>query len=345
MSNPYRDLMARAFSQARPMSAQWELTFKCNHLCDFCYNAPTGQKELSTAEIFSGIDKIAEFGVLYLSLTGGEPMVRPDFWAICERAKQRSFALRIYTNGFLIDEKAAARLKEILPFEVEISIHGARPETHDKLTGIPGSFNRVLAAVGHLRKQGVKTNLKCPITRWNQDELREVRAIAEGLGASMVFDPVITPRDDGDRAPLQHQATREFLVRFFSREFEDLRNGKPVKKREENSPWANCGTGRSGFTIDPYGNIYPCVQWRRKVANIKEIQSLSEVWKSSDVLHEVRKIAEEIPQTTLAESESGAFCTFCPGVAELQMGSPFKMYPQAEHVAGARKVAFELTNQ
>ena len=141
MSNPYNELIARNFNQARPMHAQWEITFKCNHLCDFCYNSPTGQKELTTEEILEGIDKIADFGLLYLTLTGGEPMVRSDFWTICKKAREREFAIRIYTNGFLIDEQRAAKLKEFDPFEIEISIHGARPETHDKLTGIPGSLN------------------------------------------------------------------------------------------------------------------------------------------------------------------------------------------------------------
>ena len=345
MSNPYTELIARNFNQARPMHAQWEITFKCNHLCDFCYNSPTGQKELTTDEILEGIDKIADFGLLYLTLTGGEPMVRSDFWTICKKAREREFAIRIYTNGFLIDEQRAAKLKEFDPFEIEISIHGARPETHDKLTGIPGSLNRVVAALENLHKQGIKTNLKCPITQWNQDELWDIRAIGDRFDMAVIFDPVITPRDDGDRSPLHLQASRQFLIRYFSDEYRKLRYGKPVQKRDDEKIAANCGTGRTGFTIDPYGNIFPCVQWRRKIANIKEVRSLAEIWHNSDVLHEVRRIAEEIPKTTLKRSEAGAFCTFCPGVAELQTGSPFQMYPQAEHVAGARMEAYNLVTR
>lgn len=345
MNNPYKDLIARNFNEARPMSAQWEITFKCNHLCDFCYNSPTGQKELPTDDVMAGIDKIADFGVLFLTLTGGEPMVRPDFWKICEKAKSREFAIRLYTNGFLLDAERTKRLKEINPFEVEISIHGGKPETHDKLTGIPGSFHKIVAALDHLSREGIKTNLKCPITRWNQDELWDVHALGERYDMAVTFDPVITPRDDGDRSPLHLQATREFLVRYYSEEYVALRYGRPVQKRDDDTISANCGTGRTGFTIDPYGNIYPCVQWRRKIANIREVESLAEIWQASDVLHEVRKIAEEIPKTTLKQSSSGAFCTFCPGVAELQTGSPFKMYPQAELVAEARKEAYAVDRE
>ena len=103
---------------------------------------------------------------------------------------------------------------------------------------------------------------------------------------------------------------------------------------------AVCGTGRSGFALDPYGNIYPCVQWRRKVANILEISSLREVWRGSSVLKEVRQVAEAIPKTTLKNSDLGEFTAFCAGVAWLQTGDPMKMYPQAELVASYRKKAY-----
>jgi len=336
----YQEFVTKAFIESRPLSAQWELTFKCNHLCGFCYNAPNGQREMTLDEIKRGLDKIADFGVLYLTMTGGEPMVRPDFWEICKYARHLGFALRLYTNGYLVDEERARKLKEIHTFEVEISIHGARPESHDKLTGIRGSFDRVISALENLQKYRIKTNLKCPITHLNQGELWGIWDIATKYGASISFDPVITPRDDGDKSPLEMAATKDFLVRFFSDEFKELRYGRDVTKRDDSVVRANCGTGRTSFTIDPYGNIFPCVQWRRKWANIKDVENLAELWKGSEVLKHVRWAAEQIPQTTLKESEAGAFCTFCPGVAELQTGSPFKMYPQAAIVSEAKLQAY-----
>ena len=337
----YRDFVNRAFNESRPLSAQWELTFKCNHLCSFCYNAPNGQREMTAAEITSGLEKIADFGVLYLTMTGGEPMVRPDFFEIARSARELGFAIRIYSNGYLIDAERAKKLKELHTFEVEISIHGARAETHDTLTGIRGSFDKVISALDNLQKNRIKTNLKCPVTHLNQNELWEIWEIGKRFGSSIAFDPVITPRDDGDKSPLAMAATKEFLVRFFSEEFKELRYGRDVSKRDDTTIQANCGTGRTSFTIDPYGNIFPCVQWRRKWANIKDVTSLAGLWKDSEVLQHVRWAAEQIPLTTLKEKESGAFCTFCPGVAELQTGSPFKMYAQAEVVAEARLAAYK----
>ena len=183
------------------------------------------------------------------------------------------------------------------------------------------------------------------MTHLNQEELWDVYRIGKRYGVSATFDPVITPRDDGDKGPLAMAATKEFLTRFFSDEYKELRFGKDVGKRDDSRVQANCGTGRTSFTIDPYGNIFPCVQWRRKWANIKEVDSLTEIWKTSEVLQHVRWAAVQITQTTLKEKESGAFCSFCPGVAELQTGSPFRMYPQAEIVAEARLSAYNEKQQ
>ncbi len=103
---------------------------------------------------------------------------------------------------------------------------------------------------------------------------------------------------------------------------------------------ANCGTGRTAIALDPYGNIYPCVQWRRKAGNILEVDDLQELWRKSDVLEEVRDVALKVPQDTLKGCDSGEFCTFCPGVAEIQTGDPMAMYPQALSNARAKAAAY-----
>ncbi|MFQ5877155.1 MAG: radical SAM/SPASM domain-containing protein [Acidobacteriota bacterium] len=333
----------RNFNRAAPMSALFELTFVCNHACSFCYNCPTGRREMSTGEVIDALRKLADFNILYLGLTGGEPLVRRDFFEIARAARGLRFALRIYTNGYLIDAATAKRIKEVAnPVEVEISIHGARPRTHEKLTCVPGSLQRVIDAVRHLRGLGIKVNLKCPITKDNQDEVLDIHRLGRELGATVLFDPVITPRDDGDRDPLALMASDDFLERFWKDEAYAGARRESVPRPREHAPGeAVCGTGRSSVTIDPYGNIYPCVQWRRKVANIKEIGSLKEIWFTSPVLQEVRKTAVEMAQEVLKRSETGGFCNFCLGVADLQTGDPKALYPQALKNAEFRKKAYE----
>lgn len=342
---PYRRLVEKAFAEAIPLAAQFEITYRCNHLCTFCYNSPNGQREMTTPQIFEALRKIAEFGVLYVTLTGGEALCHKDFFKIAKEARRLGMALRIYSNGYLMADKGMVRkIKELNPVEVEISLHGARAETHEALTHIKGSFQKTVQALQNLVDAGIKVNLKCPITRLNQDELYGVREIADRLGLYVAFDAVITPKDDGDLSPLSLRPDDAFLKRYWTEDYPKLHRGKLPPRANHcasDGAEANCGTGRSGFTLDPYGNILPCVAFRRRVGNILEVDSLHDIWHSSPVLHEVRDLAVQA-RTKLNHHENGKYFTFCLGVAETQTGDPLAIYPQAELNAGAVRRAYDL---
>jgi MoaA/NifB/PqqE/SkfB family radical SAM enzyme len=343
--SPYQRIMDVAFANAIPLSAQFELTFRCNHLCTFCYNSPTGQKELTTPQVFEALRKISEFGVLYMTLTGGEALCHRDFFKIAGEVRRLGMALRIYTNGYLLADPAMfAKVRELKPMEVEVSIHGARPETHEALTRIKGSFAKTIKALENLVEAGIKINLKCPITKLNQEELFEVRDIADRLGVYVTFDAVITPKDDGNLDPLALRPGAQFLEKYWGEWYMDLHRGKLPPRGNHcasDGAEANCGTGRGGFTIDPYGNILPCVAFRRKIANILEVNSLHDIWGSSPVLNEVRDLSVEA-KNRLNKHENGQYMSFCLGVAETQMGSPLAIYPQVDINARAVKRAYEL---
>jgi MoaA/NifB/PqqE/SkfB family radical SAM enzyme len=343
--SPYRKLVEKAFADAIPLSAQFELTFRCNHLCTFCYNAPEGRREMTTPEIFETLRKISEFGVLYLTLTGGEALCHKDFFKIAGEARRLGMALRIYSNGYLLADKAMAkRVAELKPMEVEISIHGAKPETHDALTRIKGSFEKTVQGLRNLKEAGIKVQLKCPITKLNQHELFQIRDLADELGFYMTFDAVITPKDDGNLDPLALRPDDDFLQKYWGEWYLDLHHGRLPPRTNHcasDGAEANCGTGRSGFTIDPYGNILPCVAFRRPVANILEIDSFAAVWGGSPVLKEVRSLAVDA-RRKLNNHENGQYIQFCLGVAEKQVGDPLGLYPQADLNARAVKRSYEL---
>jgi radical SAM protein with 4Fe4S-binding SPASM domain len=343
MPNALERITIKNWSNAAPMSALFELTFVCNHACSFCYNCPTGQKEMSTAEVKDALRKLAEFNVLYLTLSGGEPLVRRDFFEIAAAARELGFALRIYTNGYLIDEAMAKKIRTIAnPVEMEISLHGGRPETHDKLTCVPGSFHKICNAARFLRAEGIKVNFKVPVTRDNEAEVLEMERLAQSLDVRIQFDTVITPRDDGDKDPLSLMPTDEFLHKFWTEDaYRTARKEEVPLPRKDGPGEAICGTARSGLAIDPYGNIYPCVQLRRKAGNIKELARLRDMWFTSPVLIEVRKIAVDIAQETLKQTKNGDQCGFCMGVAELQLGDIKAVYPQVQKNAAFRAQAYE----
>jgi len=344
--SPLRRIKERAWNGGRPMSAQIEITYVCNLDCSFCYNVvDKAETEMSTIELVDSFRKLADAGVLYLTLTGGEPLARRDFFTLGHAARDMGFALRIYTNAHIIDERRADKLAALTPAEIETSIHGARPETHEALTQVPGSFERLIAAVRLLRERGLKVNMKCPITSHNQDEVWEIKKLVDGLGAKMNFDAVITPKDDGDVSPLEMGASEEFLARYWSDEMAELRTDPDISPRDDVSIAAVCGTGRSSLTVDPYGNVLPCVQWRRPLGNIREVASLDEIWSDRNpALREVRDKAVEMSEI-LNRTEDGPFAPYCLGLAEMQTGDPMGGYRQVEVNARFRRRAFELAQK
>jgi MoaA/NifB/PqqE/SkfB family radical SAM enzyme len=337
-ANLYLSLMDQRARINRPLSGHFEITYRCNHTCPYCYNAIDPRlRELNTEEALRVVNMMADFGTLYITLTGGEPLLRKDFFVLAEEAKRRHMAVRIYTNGFLIDGAMADRIRKLAPLEVGISLHGADAATHDRETRVRGSLERLVAGVRHLRQRGLKVLLKTPITANNQNQLREMKKLAESLDTPIIFDPVITARDDGNRDPLRYGATEEFLRRWFSEEFVDVRTDPKPWRRALEKEESNCKVGSGTYAIDPYGYIYPCVAWRRRLANVRDVESLAQVWDTSGELQEVLDISRRIPRETLQKHEAGAYAVFCPGAAEREAGSPLKFYPAADLQARIRK--------
>lgn len=340
--NPLARLLQQAERELRPLTALLELTYRCNLLCSFCYNAPRDDRELDAAEWLEALDRLKAAGTFKVVLSGGEPLLHPGFWEIARGVRERGLVLEVYTNGVpLARPEAAERLAALAPFKVEISLHGPDAATHERLTGVSGSFEKVLAALGNLARLGVNATVKTPITRLNQDRLAEVSRLVEEIGYAVTFDPNIVPTDDGDEGPLSLAPDREALVRFF---LERARAGGGLAPRPVEQFSAVCFAGRTTLAIDPRGDVFPCVAWRRKVCNILEVEDFGAIWRTrrspSRALRYVRR-ATEAAMERLREDEPAAFATFCPAVAEKETGSPMRWYPAARVTGEAKYEAWK----
>jgi mycofactocin biosynthetic radical S-adenosylmethionine protein MftC len=319
-------LKLRALALAQPLAAYLELTYRCNWRCVFCYNPRHFDRAAtSAAHWISVLDELRLLGTLTVTFTGGEPMAHPGFFEIAEAARQRAFAVMIFTNGALINEDAADRLARLDPLVVELSLHGACAETHDRTTATPGSFDRMRAALGHLRARGVRVQVKTPVTRLNIHELDEMVALVSSLQLPHRIDPTMTPRDDGDLSPLDYSVDAEGLQKTY-RVLAEL--GKlPSVQRHEGG--INCGLGRITLAVDPDGNVFPCLQWRKApLGNVKEGR-LSEMWHASASRQEAADVSSAVNETMRASGSALASFPFCPALAFQRTGDPLQ--PDATH--------------
>jgi 12,18-didecarboxysiroheme deacetylase len=161
------------FSRDKKPVVVWNCTRRCNLRCRHCYSRSADrhyESEMTTDEGFALLEDLARFGAPVVLFSGGEPLTRPDLLDLVARAVQLGLRAVISTNGTLIDEAKAARLKEIGLSYVGISLDGMRP-TNDLFRGVEGAYDRALAGLRNCLKAGVKVGLRFTITRSNAADI------------------------------------------------------------------------------------------------------------------------------------------------------------------------------
>jgi MoaA/NifB/PqqE/SkfB family radical SAM enzyme len=320
-----------------------ELTYRCNLDCFFCYNDLGLRGEpLRTGQYLDFFAELRDLQVLHLTLSGGEPLAHPDFLRLGARARELGFVVRVKSNGHALRGEMARRIRdEIDPYLVEVSLHGANAATHDRQTRVPGSFDRLLSNLREALDLGLRIKVNSTMTAWNEGEIEAMLALTDALGVPLQFDPEVTLRDDGDREPLSISPSRAGVARLFGVQAARARAagaesntllaiGKGGDDGTMPAPATkHCGAGSSGVAIDPYGNVYPCVQWRRPVGNLHR-QSIREIWSTSGALREIRDLTVQAKGVVSAYGPAGALMSFCPGSAAAHTGGdPLRVYPEA----------------
>jgi MoaA/NifB/PqqE/SkfB family radical SAM enzyme len=331
---PSARLKQLALERAQPLSASLELTYRCNWRCVFCYNPRHGDRRgLPTARWLALLDELRELGTLFVALTGGEPLAHPDFLVLARGVRERAFALRVLTNGALVTDALAAQLAELKPMAVELSLHGARAETHDRATATPGSQLAMLRGLDRLLTCGVPVVLKSPLTRLNEGELDAMREIAAARGVPLRLDPVLTPRDDGFAGPLAWRASSGAIESLYR----TLHQAGQLPQEQRVEGGFNCGLGRTTVAIDPEGDVFPCLQWRRAPLGSVRERSLVSLWRESEERVAAAAAARAANDRMLAKGGALAVFPFCPALALQRTGDA--LTPDADHVEQAEAAA------
>ncbi|HVM76321.1 MAG TPA: radical SAM protein [Candidatus Saccharimonadales bacterium] len=310
----------KAFDLGVPLAVHLDVTYRCNERCVHCYLDHDDHGEMDTAEIKSVLDQLAEAGVFFLTLSGGEVFLRRDFFEIVEHARRLLFNVKIKTNAVMIGTAEAQRLRALNVDTVQISLYSHRAEVHDAITKLPHSFERTVKAVEFLRDQGLRVTIANVLMTANLVDQYGVQKLAAELGVHYTVDPTITPMMDGDMSVLALRIPGEELAEVFRNPAlvpnQDEFCAPPPPPSDEDLEGYSCSAGHSFCYISPYGDVFPCVQFPLPTGNMRR-QTFLDIWNHSPQMNEVRSIqARDL--TTCSSCSHVASCSRCPGLAYME---------------------------
>ncbi|MDH4136499.1 MAG: radical SAM protein [Anaerolineae bacterium] len=339
-------LRAKARANDVPLHMMLELTNHCNLWCRHCYisdRPPRG--ELTLDELKDILDQLAAEGALFLTFSGGEPLVRKDFFQIAAYARKKEFAFTLFSNGTLITPEVADRLQELCPQRVEISLLGGKASTHDGITQVRGSFDRALRGARLLIERGIKVQLKTTWMRENIEESEQILSLVDEMGASFRGASLVIHRRDGGAETADLRATVDQLRAMTQRSYDQNPDVKrippdPVPLTEEQKQnMSPCGAGQTSCRIDSYGNVYPCAALDIMLGSLGE-ETFATIWHSSEELEKVRAIRVS-DLTECSSCDLFLRCNRCAGLARMETGSLLGPSPQACMTAHAFEAFYE----
>ena len=316
-------LAARAQRAGSPVTVTFQVTDKCNYSCVHCYQEHVDNDELTTAEIENILDQLADAGVLFLTLMGGEYFMRRDANHILKYAHDLGFALKLLSTGHHIHDKRADFLATIRPLQVDMSLYGASHTVHEQVTTHEGSWERTVSAARRLVARKVPVLLKAPVMQSNADDIDALRALADEIGAEFTCDSKITSMENADQTPVMLRMNAETAKGFYKTpllskyleeafgDFDPVERLRPV----EHTP---CRAGKKLVSINPQGEVWPCNSLPIAVGSLRK-NTFDEIWFGNERLEEIRFLRwADISECNKCEVRS--FCQRCHGMALLEQG-------------------------
>jgi radical SAM protein with 4Fe4S-binding SPASM domain len=346
-----------------PLSFDLEITARCNCDCRHCYiNLPPDDlaarsRELSVREIGGIADEAVRLGALWCLVTGGEPLLRPDFSELYLALKRKGLLVSVFTNATLVSKEHVELFKRYPPRDIEVTVYGVTRETYEGVTRRPGSFDRFTLGLSALLQGGVRVRLKALVIQSNLHEQAAIAAFCrERTKDYYRFDPQLHLRFDGDGARnaaiKAERLTSEQVVAL-----ERVDAGRMRALQEDCDSLIgceaghlgcdhllHCGAGNSSFTISYDGRLRLCSSlWAEGTTYDLRAGTLAQAW--HEFIPRVRAMRSQ--RREFLESCRGCslvnLCLWCPAHAHLETGELDGSTPYFCTVAHARAAALQDT--
>ncbi|WP_299804973.1 radical SAM protein [uncultured Shewanella sp.] len=314
----HEKLRADALASNTLIMASIELTEVCNLSCAHCY-IPKEKSELSLESAKAVIDKLYQLGVLYLTFTGGEIFSYSPFREVYLYAKSKGFIISLMTNGTLINNRIKKLLKAYKPYNVSITVYGLTPQDYIHFTG-KDSYKELIDGLDFFESSDIPFSLKTVLVKANYSKaLRgDYEALALRYNTSMVYDPIIFGKKDGDTSSIEQRLTADEIIQFENSMDETIAFWKKAVLDKATEPSIRCGGGLSSLSIDSNGNVAICSLF---VTEKCEFLTSSPEELKQFLLSTHSLMQKRFEQSPCFSCEKKSLCRWCSAYANLEHGS------------------------
>lgn len=318
--NYFGQLESLAKENSIPLNMTFELTPFCNFSCVMCYVHLTKEKAEKQGRLLSADEwleiarQAKEMGTLYISLTGGEPFLHPEFWEIYSELNKMGFLITVLSNGSMIDESVMEKFREYgMPYRIKLTLYGASNETYMRTCSSPDGFTKISKAVDLLKEAGVPLQLTSTIVRENADDLQKIYAFAKERNIPMQHTITVVK---SSRDSVNTTEKSRFDIGCFAHEL-------TLEKLEKNmlpdleSPFAWCASYGTSLWLTWNGHLQMCC-----FMNVPYIQYSGNLESDYDMLLDELKNLRSPEECS--DCEWKIFCQRCPGILCSESGSPEK---------------------
>lgn len=295
-----------------PYDVAWAVTNRCNLSCKHCsINAsPDASRkgELSTKEGFAFIEDVAKLGSVKFVITGGEALLREDIFELIKHAISNGMMVELASNGILIDERVAKKLKDLGVQRAAISMDGIG-EVHDKLRGIRGTFEKTMNAVKACKKVGLKVQFHATMTKINLKQLPEVIKLADRYQVDRIYIGALISIGRGIQISqmclsskeikrvfntvIEQQIKTKVWLRPVCPQFWAFLKSEGLISDDNEHKFIGCTAGISSFHVRPNGDVTLCAELPLKIGNVRE-KSFTSIIKEAEILQRFRHRENEI---------------------------------------------------
>ena len=323
------EYMAKLKGKRHPLVVGIELTEQCNLRCIHCCIRADGNRprhqELTTAQWRRVLREMREARVIYILLTGGEPLRRSDFKKVYLSAKKMNFAVTVATNGTLITKDLIELFQKYPPLMLEITSYGVNRKAYESVTRIPGSYEAFQKAIGLLSGSGIRFAIRTMVVKKTFNEVLENHQNIKASGIKCVFGLPLLLRRDRDKRKndlIRGQRLGPKEIAVFMRHFSEGGSKSQKEKYSAGRRIEGCGCYSLGGTVLSDGTWTSCQHIAKSYLNLKKV-SFADAWDRSSM----GEMLSAKQDAACGECEHKVYCRWCPGIAYLETGNPKAKVP------------------